>query len=190
MRKKDNNKKEAIVNAIIQQINEIGFVNVSMSKIAKAAGVSASTLYIYYENKEDMIQEVYADVKTQMLIDCSMKLTSEVPVKQSIMQFCENILLFLKNRGDYFVFLEQASNSPLLKSLSVKDFDTSSRPVYNVFEKGISEGILKQTHPNLLIGFCMYPISQIYKENLNSKQDINQVDFNEVFQMCWDAIKA
>ena len=33
---------------------EIGFANISMSKIAKATGLSAATLYVYYENKEDM----------------------------------------------------------------------------------------------------------------------------------------
>ena len=40
---KDENKKAAITEAIIGLINEIGFANISMSKIAKAAGISAVT---------------------------------------------------------------------------------------------------------------------------------------------------
>ena len=50
MRTKDENKKAAITKAIIRLINEIGFVDISMSKIAKATGISASTLYVYYES--------------------------------------------------------------------------------------------------------------------------------------------
>ena len=45
MRMKDENKKTAITKAIIGLINEIGFANISMSKIAKATGISAATLY-------------------------------------------------------------------------------------------------------------------------------------------------
>ena len=62
MRIKDDNKKNAITKAVISLSNEIGFSNVSMSKIAKRAGVSSSTLYVYYENKDDMFSKVYADV--------------------------------------------------------------------------------------------------------------------------------
>ena len=54
MRMKDENKKAAITKAIIGLINQIVFANISMSKIAKATGLSAATLYVYYENKEDM----------------------------------------------------------------------------------------------------------------------------------------
>ena len=62
MRTKDENKKAAITKAIIRLINEIGFVDISMSKIAKATGISASTLYVYYESKEDMFRKIYLDV--------------------------------------------------------------------------------------------------------------------------------
>lgn len=65
MRMKDDNKKNAITKAVISLSNEIGFSNVSMSKIAKRAGVSSSTLYVYYENKDDMFNKVYADVKSK-----------------------------------------------------------------------------------------------------------------------------
>ena len=58
---KDDNKKNAITKAVISLSNEIGFSNVSMSKIAKRAGVSSSTLYVYYENKDDMFNKVYAE---------------------------------------------------------------------------------------------------------------------------------
>ncbi|WP_094092917.1 TetR/AcrR family transcriptional regulator [Paenibacillus physcomitrellae] len=40
-------------------MNEIGFAETSISKIAKKAGVSAATIYIYYENKEDMLSKIY-----------------------------------------------------------------------------------------------------------------------------------
>ena len=71
MRMKDENKKTAITKTIVRLINEIGFANISMSKIAKAAGMSAATLYVYYDNKEDMFRKVYMDVKKHMTEKCA-----------------------------------------------------------------------------------------------------------------------
>ena len=65
MRMKDENKKTAITKAVIGLINEIGFANISMSKIAKSTGISAATLYVYYENKEDMFRKVYMEIKKE-----------------------------------------------------------------------------------------------------------------------------
>ena len=56
MRIKDLHKQEAIIEATVELVNEIGFVSSSVSKIAKKANVSPATLYIYYKNKEDILE--------------------------------------------------------------------------------------------------------------------------------------
>ena len=191
MRKKDDLKQEAIIKAVITQTNEIGFVNISMSKIAKAAGISPSTLYIYYANKETMFEEIYKDCKREMLEVVNSGLLVDIPVKTSVMQFCQNVVNFLENYLDTALFLEQATNSPVLRPhLDEKEQLQLSKPAYAVFNKGIKEGILKDTDPNLLIGFCMYPIVAFYKEVLQNEQLEEIIDYNYLFSMCWDAIKA
>lgn len=91
MRRKDENKKAAITNAIVRLINEIGFANISMSKIAKSTGISPATLYVYYENKEDMFRKVYMDVKKQMTEKCSKDIASEESVEKAVRKLCENL---------------------------------------------------------------------------------------------------
>ena len=59
MRKKDDEKERNIKEAVIKLILEEGFHGASISKIAKLAGVSPATVYIYYENKENMLQNIY-----------------------------------------------------------------------------------------------------------------------------------
>ncbi|PKG22644.1 TetR/AcrR family transcriptional regulator [Niallia nealsonii] len=188
MRIKDENKKEAIFSATVRMINEIGFVNVSMSKIAKAAGVSTSTLYTYYENKEDMFRKVYMDVKMQMHSACNRGISKDETVKQSVRKICENLLEFMQEHKDYFFFIEQSSNSPLVTPIMHKEIEVQSQETIEVFERGIQEGILKRTSPILLIGFCFYPISQLYKESCQQGM-LQDIDYYLVFQMCWDAIK-
>lgn len=61
--------------------------------------------------------------------------------------------------------------------------------VVGIFQRGTREGILKQASPALLIGFCYYPLQQIFKEWRKERSILPDVDFEVVFQMCWDAIR-
>ena len=110
---KDETKKQAITKAVIRLINEVGFANISMSKIAKATGISAATLYVYYENKEDMFRKIYMDVKRAMIQTCSREICPCQSVEQSIKKLCGNLLCYMQQHTDEFLFIEQSCNSPL-----------------------------------------------------------------------------
>ena len=52
MRRKDDEKEQRIRHAVIELMLQEGFNGTSIAKIARLAGVSPATVYIYYENKE------------------------------------------------------------------------------------------------------------------------------------------
>ena len=84
-----------------------------MSKIAKAAGMSAATLYVYYDNKEDMFRKVYMDVKKHMTEKCSRDIDPEGGVEEAVRKLCGNLLDYMQEYTDEFLFIEQACNSPM-----------------------------------------------------------------------------
>lgn len=61
---KSVDKRNALVKATIELVNNSGFHATPMSKIAKMANVSPATIYLYFENKQDLINQVYIEVKT------------------------------------------------------------------------------------------------------------------------------
>lgn len=66
MRTLDPKKTEAIKQAVYTLTEREGLVNLSMSKVAKLAGISAGTIYIHYKDKEDLLSSMYKEVKTLM----------------------------------------------------------------------------------------------------------------------------
>ena len=66
MRVKDDEKQEALFEATVKLVNEIGFVSSSVSKIAKEANVSPATIYVYYKNKEDLLVSTYIAIKLDL----------------------------------------------------------------------------------------------------------------------------
>lgn len=66
MRTKDENKIKAIKHAVIKLAQADGFTNLTTAKVAKEAGVSPATIYLYYQDKTDMLSRLYEEVKDDM----------------------------------------------------------------------------------------------------------------------------
>ena len=70
MRIKDDEKREALFEATVKLVNEIGFVSSSVSKIAKEANVSPATLYIYYKNKITIMKRISIFISLMAISVC------------------------------------------------------------------------------------------------------------------------
>ncbi len=62
MRARDENKERTIKLEAISMIVKEGFDGLSMQKLARAAGISPSTIYIYFESREDLLNKLYLEV--------------------------------------------------------------------------------------------------------------------------------
>ncbi|WP_018306539.1 TetR/AcrR family transcriptional regulator [Desulfitobacterium hafniense] len=116
MRKKDDEKQRCIKNAVVQLILEEGFQGTSISKIAKAAGVSPATVYIYYENKDAMLRDIYqeyAEDTIQYLLQC---LSPNMAGEEIIAKLIRRYYFFIVENKEVFHFIEQFSACPVLHS--------------------------------------------------------------------------
>ncbi|GAX01574.1 TetR/AcrR family transcriptional regulator [Secundilactobacillus silagei] len=66
MRKIDEQKKLNITQAVIDLVEQDGLTNLTTAKVARVAGVSPATLYIYYQDKTDMLSRIYEIVKDEL----------------------------------------------------------------------------------------------------------------------------
>src|SRR3954466_9786536 len=113
MRIRDENKELTIREKAMEMIVKEGFDGFSMQKIAKAAGVSPATIYIYFKDREDLILQLCAEEGKKM---------TEVTLKNfdPAMSFSEGLKIQWMNRAKYCLknpeqmhFLEQIRHSPL-----------------------------------------------------------------------------
>lgn len=66
MRTKDESKIKAIKTAVIDLSQQNGFNNLTTAKVAKKAGVSPATIYLYYQDKTDLLSRLYEEVKRDL----------------------------------------------------------------------------------------------------------------------------
>lgn len=191
MRHKDENKNESIFNATIELINEQGLAEISMSKIAKKAKVSASTIYVYFENKEDLLNKLFLNVKRKMSLEIFNNFDDSTPLQKAFETSLRKFIHFILANKDYFLFIEQFQNSPLLHKISREESIELFEPHYNsLFEKGKQQHIFKQVDTNLLVIFTFRPAIEFVKEHFIGNSELNQENIEEIIRMSWDAIKA
>lgn len=190
MRHKDENKSEAIFQATIELLNEIGFSDISMSKIAKRANVSSATIYVYFENKEDMLAKLYLSVKEKL----GRQMLSGLVPGMDTREFCErlmrNTLGFIMDNKDYFLFLDQFSTSPLIDKLCLEALDTMFAPLHEFAEEGKRRGELKPLNNSFLLAYCYFPVTLLAKAHFKGQLAASEENVMQMLRMSWDAVRT
>ncbi len=189
MRIKDPQKEEALFRATVQLVNEIGFAESSVSKIAKAAAVSPATLYTYFANKDDLIISTYKTIMEKMSAQVFLGLSDTQPVKEALLLIWRNIYSYIsKNRADY-LFTEQFSKSPHIQSIDLETHKKYFAPLAALIRRGKEQGVLKDAHFHMHTLFFYYPILLLANPNSCHAVPLEDSVLDTAFEFAWDAIK-
>jgi AcrR family transcriptional regulator len=123
MRTRDENKIEAIFQQALEMIVNEGFDGFSMQKLAKAAGVSPATIYIYFKDKEDLLLQMNKRLCDQYFVYILSDFDPDT------MDFATGLAIQWKRRAKYAIdhpdiahFMEHFSFTPLQhKSVKMRD---------------------------------------------------------------------
>ncbi len=189
MRTKDENKRHAISHAAIELVYTNGLANTPMSKIAKKAGVSPSTIYVYFENKDDMLNKLYLYSKEVFISALLKDIDLNASIKDLSRKIFDNFHAFTKKEPVIFLFAEQFVNSPQLSFGIKEDVDKLYAPLYNTLQRGINEGVLRPVGPAILASVFMAPSMFLYKQMHDSGIRLNKNTLDNLYDMVWDAIK-
>jgi AcrR family transcriptional regulator len=189
MRYKDESKKEAIIKATVELVNQIGFVSSSVSKIAKAANVSPATIYIYYKNKDDLLVSTYVEIKQKLSAAMLKDFDDSQPIRDVFQKVWFNSFEYITENPQYFYFTEQFSYSPYSSLVDKKEMEKYFEPLYNTLVKGVEQKILKDVPFDVLTVFMFYPVMLLSNPRVCANFQLNKKNIEIAFTMGWDAVK-
>ena len=116
MRCKDPEKQQRIKTAMVHLFLREGIDGTSISKIAKEAGVSPATIYVYYNSKEEMLSEVFREYSRQSYQYLLRRMHPEMDCEELIETIVRGCYAFSTEHEEIFSFVEQCSRCPTLSS--------------------------------------------------------------------------
>lgn len=189
IRQKCDKKRSALLKATLHLVNNNGFHDAPMSKIAKMAEMSPATIYIYFENKQDLINQLYLEMKASFSAYAFKNYCEEACVKESFKKIWFNIAHFKLNQVEESNFLSQCDNTPMIDEAVKREGLKHLQPLVDLWERGKTEGILKPISPYLMYAFTIYPLAFLTNKQHKSNCDLKEERIDVAFNAAWDSIK-
>lgn len=188
VRNKDDKKEQAIFEAAIELITANGFADTSMSKIAKSADVSPATIYVYFENKEDMLNKTYSHVKREMAAALAKGLIPELSVADAFKVIWNNFYKYTVNNAIKFSFTEQFANSPIVDRVRKEEGMSYFLPLFEWFERGKKERVFKNMSPEIFMAFAFAPLIGLVKQHFCGEVTLDHKTLKTVYDITWKAV--
>ena len=189
MRQKDEEKITRIYRAAMKIINREGFEGSCMSKIAAEADISPATIYLYFENKEDMIKKLFMHLKTGMGDSYLSTETELRPSKGTFRSIWMNHFQYLVANPEEFNFLENFSNSPLIQHIDEQFTIDYCPALENLFDQSKKAGLINPFPNDLVYSLLFAPIAYLVKKKNNTGKTITTSDLIQIFDASWRALE-
>lgn len=111
MRQRDENKIQALTDKAIEMIALDGLENFGINKLARAAGVSPATIYIYYKDKEDLLNQLSIAIGKKVAHASLKGLTDDISFEEGLWMQWQNRANFAVNNRLHIACSDQLQHS-------------------------------------------------------------------------------
>lgn len=191
MRTKDEAKEQLIFDTALRLIMQTGLAGLKMSELAKEAGVATGTVYIYFADKPDLIQRLYAYLLRKSVSDLNQGIKDADPLRVKIQKMTRNYLDDNLANPAYTAFFEQYYRSPyyvLTDDLRAEE-SAVMQPIYDLIVQGQQQTIIKEANPDLLVTLVCGMLDELAKQAHFTGQPVSDGDWYITFSVIWDGVK-
>lgn len=173
-------KKGRILDAALRLFVEKGIDNTSTSLISKEAGIATGTLYLYFKNKVDLINELYTSIEEEKLsiFDTSVSEYSTEFFEKSWMDTIE----WGVNNPDKFKFIRQFNSSPYYANYDNKRLADNEKHILKLIKSGVEKKQLKNLPPEYMLGLLSVHLALTMEYTVNTKTKERKMFFESLLE--------
>lgn len=175
-------KKQRIIFTMLELVVKQGIFATPMSQVAKDANVAVGTIYHYFENKQEILEEIYKMINQ----DYGSVLMVNLPENDFKSQFeviCQNLFNYFSSNPLAFSFMEFIAVPPLIPQDLVEAVKVHTAELRDFIQKGIEDGHLRDdVDLRLLIQTAFGCITSAVKLRENSNMDLSEKEIKQVIE--------
>lgn len=185
------NKREAILQAALYLLAHKGFHGFSVKQVADMAGVAAGTVYLYFNDKEDLILQLDAQIMERTAQHLFADHDPHQPLFDQFRQLCMSFWLFFKHNPEILLSKNQFDHLPpdiLLNRYA--DAKTIFYPLVAFFESGRASGVMKNLPNEVLFPLAFEHFLALARNDMIGLVEVDDAMLENVVLASWDAITA
>jgi AcrR family transcriptional regulator len=182
-------KKTLILQSTLKLITENGFHGTPVSMIAKDSGIAAGTIYRYFKNKEDIINEVYTYVKTDFNNAILKGMYDGISIEDEYHLKWRNMVDYHINNMLEAKFMDQYAASPYINPDVVKSNLEKYYHLRDLYKRAVSSSIIRAISYEAVTIVMLGTVNQVYRIYNSKMLNVDEKIINEVFEIFWNGIK-
>lgn len=190
MKPRDESKIDEIFAATLQLVKEHGLAGTTMSMIARKAGFATGTVYIYFENKEQLIVQLFEKCFRNYAQDYFVGFNPSDPFKVAFHTIWMNMVRHSTAKFNEVIFIEQCFHSPFISEETRRTSKEMLKPWRDLIERGKQEQLIREVDTSWLLVFIRGPVRELIKFVEYNKLKITRELIDNMFEMCWNGIRA
>lgn len=156
-------KREVILQSALELFIEFGFHGTPTSKIALKAGVSNGTLFHYFKTKDELVEELYKEIKGHLNQFIFAGIEKKDPYEKLLKSIISYTLEWALLNRDRFYFIQQFHFSPHYSRIPLCLIMEETKFYLDMIEAGKSLGILKDLPAQYLLNVANGVILGIFQ---------------------------
>lgn len=182
-------KRMAILEATLDLIYEQGFHATPVSQIAERANVGAGSVYRYFKNKDDLLNQLYLEVKQRMFDAMRMGADPNGSFEPLFKLTWLNVFDFHVSHPREFYFSEQYCNSPILtaetKGAGAKIFSDYASAI----NRAIQEGVIMDLPTEMIYTILHGTNIALVKMHLSGGLEMTEQRKKQAAHAAWCAVR-
>ena len=189
MKPKDDTKTNSIFKATLRLVKTKGLAGITMGEIAKEAKLATGTLYIYFKNKNELINALFTVCRNASAAVYFKDYNPSMPFKKGLKIIWLNLLNYRIKKFEEFIFIDQCYHSPFLTETTKEITKKLFTPLYSLMEAGKRQKLIKNEDTLLLLTFMAGSINETVKHAHYSNKKLSKEVIEQMFKLCWDGLK-
>jgi len=146
MKSRNGDKYQRIINAATKIFARKGFFNSKISDIAKEAQVADGTIYLYFENKDDILISLFEEQMKKVLEGMKEELKREKDPVRKIKRFALYHLKLIEHNKDMaeIIQVELRQSSKFMKEYKNEKFIEYLNLIGEIVREGQEKGVFRQ----------------------------------------------
>jgi TetR/AcrR family fatty acid metabolism transcriptional regulator len=147
MKNKSTEKYYRIIKAATKVFAKKGFYQAKVSEIAQEAQVADGTIYLYFENKDDILISLFEEQMKRVLDNMKEEISQEKDAVKKLEKFALNHLKLIEQNKDVaeIIQVELRQSSKFMKEYKNEKFAEYLNLIDAIIQEGQGNGVFRKT---------------------------------------------
>lgn len=188
-RKLSPQKRAGILHNALKLFVSNGVKNTSTAEIAKAAGIAAGTLFLYFPTKQDLLDDIAIELSKEQAEKINRLLAPSLSARETFFSIWSGTVAWFLENMDAYQYIQQVRDTGLISERAIQETGQMFTYYFSAIQKGHQEGTIKPYPPDLIGGFLYFDLVAIVAYLRMQAEADRDVIIRQGFEIFWDGIK-